>query len=222
MGSVDRNLCDKLFGLEKNFSNGQLWNNAPEALLLPSSPPAQNKRRIKKQPPISRAHKFGPNSRKVPMSERTFFHVCFKNGFCLGGIWGFQVFQYLAVFPIFQKFCGMHTPRRRPGTFTYHAKEQILANIGRLVSSWTKDYKSEFCIEIWWNECKQIWVQNLVRPQFGPVYKFGTMRGFAVCTMCNCIHSHCTVPSLYSTKLLNNCIVLLVHCFTMYWTSHQL
>ena len=162
--------------------------------------------------------KFKKNSHSL---QEFCFHVCFKNGFCLGGIWGFQVFQYLAVFPIFQKFCGMHTPRRRPGTFTYHAKEQILANIGRLVSSWTKDYKSEFCIEIWWNECKQIWVQNLVRPQFGPVYKFGTMRGFAVCTMCNCIHSHCTVPSLYSTKLLNNCIVL-VHCSTMYWTSHQL
>ena len=36
-------------------------------------------------------------------------------------------------------------------------------------------------------------IQNLVRPQFGPVYKFGTiMRGFAVCTICNCIHSYCT------------------------------
>ena len=84
VGSVDRNLCDKLFGLEKNFSNGQLWNNAPEALLLPSSPPAQNKRRIKKQPPISQGHKFWPNSRKIPTVCKNFvFMFVSKMAFAL-------------------------------------------------------------------------------------------------------------------------------------------
>ena len=48
------------FWSEKNFSNGQLWNNAPEALLLLS--PAQNKRRIRKQLPKSQGHKFRPKN----------------------------------------------------------------------------------------------------------------------------------------------------------------